>query len=118
MSITRGNNQTKPFPGYKPAKVIGFNFNFCNSFKLIGAAAATVCGCPFPEGIEQKRERINNSASRTQRLIQELSNVFSLSKTWLAISSTVSPFAFLSFFFFLDISFFFSFDSLIRSQSD
>lgn len=113
MSITRGNNQTKPFPGYKPAKVIGFNFNFCNSFKLIGAAAATVCGCPFPEGIEQKRERVNNSASRTQRLIQELSNVFSLSKTQLVISSTVSLF-----FLFLSLFSFFFFNSPIRSQSD
>lgn len=112
MSITRGNNQTKPFPGYKPAKVIGFNFNFCNSFKLIGAAAATVCGCPFPEGIEQKRERVNNSASRTQRLIQELSNVFSLSKTQLVISSTASLF-----FLFLSLFSFF-FNSMIRSQSD
>lgn len=90
LSITRGNNQTKPFSDYKPAKVIGFNFNFCNSFKLIEAAAATVCGCLFPVGIEQKEEKSKQCSSRTQRLMQELCNFFFLSKAQLAISSALS----------------------------
>lgn len=51
--MTRGNNQSQLFPGSEPAKVIGFNFNFFNGLELIEAAAATVCGCPSPEGIDK-----------------------------------------------------------------
>lgn len=60
LFMTRGNNQSQLFPGSKPAKVIGFNFNFFNGLKLIEAAAATVCRCP-PEGRVQKKKKKNST---------------------------------------------------------